>query len=189
LRYAKNGKCAKKTETKVLLNQIGVDGKNGANGTNGTNGSKGDTGSAGASSPTGFTARSVCGANGTTLCAIGVRGPGGGTIFYVDSTNELLGYDYLEVAPTDAVFASGAIGRWSTDVRQCGNGSVDASGDCSSGSTSVLVVLQRLLLLHAMMVVFLLLLVLPMQQVRLILMSTQLEEQIFLIGGCPHEMN
>ena len=136
LRYAKNGKCAKKTETKVLLNQIGVDGKNGANGTNGTNGSKGDTGSAGASSPTGFTARSVCGANGTTLCAIGVRGPGGGTIFYVDSTNELLGYDYLEVAPTDAVFASGAIGRWSTDVRQCGNGSVDASGDCSSGFTS-----------------------------------------------------
>ena len=82
-------------------------------------GAKGDTGAvgaAGASSPTGFTARSVCGPNGTTLCAVGVSGPGGGTIVYVDSTNEMPGYDYLEVAPADASTGVG----WSTTTLRCG---------------------------------------------------------------------
>ena len=141
LRYAKNGKCAK-TETKVVLNQTGVAGATGAKGDTGAAGAKGDTGAAGvkgdtgaagvkgdtgaagakgdtgadgASSPTGFTARSVCGSNGTTLCAVGVQGPGGGTIVYVDSTNDIPGYDYLEVAPTDA--SSGL--AWSTSITKC----------------------------------------------------------------------
>ena len=85
----------------------------GAKGDTGAAGAKGD---AGASSPTGFTERSVCGANGTTLCAVGVQGPGGGTIVYVDSTNEMPGYDYLEVAPTDA--STGVV--WSTTTAKCG---------------------------------------------------------------------
>jgi len=120
LRYAKNGKCAK-TETKVVLNQTGADGISGAKGdagTAGTNGTNGTNGAAGASSPTGFTARSVCGSNGTTLCAVGVPGPGGGTIVYVDSTNEMPGYDYLEVAPADA--STGVV--WSTTILRCGPG-------------------------------------------------------------------
>ena len=120
LRYAKNGKCVKKKETKVLLNQTGAPG---TNGTNGTNGAKGDTGPAGSSSPTGFTARSVCGSDGTTLCAVGVRGPGGGTIFYVDSTNEIPGYDYLEVAPE----RSPLVVTWSTSTAKCG---LNALVDC-----------------------------------------------------------
>ena len=130
LRYAKNGRCAK-TETKVVLNQTGADGISGAAGakgdtgaagakgdagTAGTNGTNGTNGAAGASSPTGFTARSVCGSNGTTLCAVGVQGPGGGTIVYVDSTNEMPGYDYLEAAPADA--STGVV--WSTTVEKCG---------------------------------------------------------------------
>ena len=133
LRYAKNGKCAK-TETKVVLNQTGADGISGAAGAAGAAGAKGDTGAAGAkgdagtagtngtngtygaSSPTGFTARSVCGSNGTTLCAVGVQGPGGGTIVYVDSTNEMPMYDYLEVAPADA--SAGVV--WSTTIAKCG---------------------------------------------------------------------
>ena len=81
-------------------------------------GAAGAKGDAGASSPTGFTERSVCGANGTTLCAVGVQGPGGGTIVYVDSTNEMPGYDYLEVAPTDA--STGVV--WSTTTAKCGTG-------------------------------------------------------------------
>ena len=113
LRYAKNGKCAK-TETKVVLNQTG------ANGVSGATGAKGDTG---ATSPTGFTARSVCGSNGTTLCAVGEQGPGGGTIVYVDSTNEVSGYDYLEAAPADA--STGV--AWSTSTAKCGS---SASSDC-----------------------------------------------------------
>jgi hypothetical protein len=121
LRYAKNGKCAK-TETKVVLNQTGAtgtkgdSGTNGTNGTNGADGTAGTNGAAGASSPTGFTARSVCGSNGTTLCAVGVQGPGGGTIVYVDSTNEMPMYDYLEVAPADA--SAGVV--WSTTTAKCG---------------------------------------------------------------------
>jgi hypothetical protein len=115
LRYAKNGKCATTTETKVLLNQSGTDGAAGAKGDTGAAGAKGDTGVAGALSPTGFTARSVCGPNGTTLCAVGVQGPGGGTIVYVDSTNEMPMYDYLEVAPGDA--SSGL--AWSTSIAKC----------------------------------------------------------------------
>jgi hypothetical protein len=124
LRYAKNGKCVTKSETKVLLNQTGSDGTTGvagAKGDPGATGPKGDTGAAGTSSPTGFTARSVCGANGTTLCAVGVQGPGGGVIVYVDSTNEMPGYDYLEVAPADGVFAlSETTGVWATTTAKCG---------------------------------------------------------------------
>jgi hypothetical protein len=58
----------------------------------------------------------VCGSNGTTLCAVGVQGPGGGISVYVDSTNETPEYDYLEVAPTDA---SAGVG-WSTTTAKCG---------------------------------------------------------------------
>ncbi len=125
LRYAKNKKCAK-TETKVVLNQTanvvgapgarGVDGTNGTNGAVGAVGAKGDVGPAGTASPTGFTTRSVCGANGTTLCAVGKQGPGGGTVFYVDTDNEIAGYDYLEVAPTDASISI----PWSTGTSECG---------------------------------------------------------------------
>jgi hypothetical protein len=106
----------------------GAAGTNGTNGTDGTAGAKGDTGAAGASSPTGFTARSVCGSNGTTLCAVGVQGPGGGVIVYVDSTNEMPTYDYLEVAPEDASTGSGV--AWSTNTTKCGSG---ASSACDVG--------------------------------------------------------
>jgi len=117
LRYAKNGQCVTKTETKVVLNQTGA------------KGAKGAKGAAGASSPTGFTARSVCGSNGTTLCAVGVQGPGGGVIVYVDSTNEMPGYDYLEVAPE---FASTGV-AWSTTTAHCGTA---ATTDCQTAFLS-----------------------------------------------------
>ena len=140
MRYISKGSC-KKTETSLSWNQMGPTGLSGSAGTNGTAGAKGDngaagakgdtgakgdngaagakgdTGAAGASSPTGFKPRSVCGADGTTLCAVGVQGPGGGTIVYADTTtNELIGYDYLEVAPTDA---SPSV-AWSTSATVCG---------------------------------------------------------------------
>ena len=155
LRYAKSGTCVK-SETKVVLNQTGSDGKTGdtgdtgdtgakgdtgaagakgatgatgAKGDTGDTGAKGDTGAAGTSSPTGFTARSVCGSDGTTLCAVGVQGPGGGTIVYVDSTNEIAGYDYLEVAPTNASLPL----FWSAFTTTCGP---DASALCDNSYLS-----------------------------------------------------
>jgi hypothetical protein len=142
MRYIAKGSC-KKTEILLLWNQMGPSGLPGSSGTagakgdTGTAGAKGDTGAAGpqglqgtpgsngaasASSATGFTARSVCGSNGTTLCAVGVQGPGGGTVFYVDTSNEMVDYDYLEAAPTDGLFLDGGsrVGVWATDDPVCG---------------------------------------------------------------------
>lgn len=115
MRYITRGTCMK-TETSLKWNQMGPQGLPGGTGPTGAAGERGNTGPAGASSPTGFTARSVCGANGTTLCAVGEQGPGGGIIVYVDSTNEMPAYDYLEVAPTDA--STGV--AWSTTTLSCG---------------------------------------------------------------------
>jgi hypothetical protein len=186
LRYAKNGKCKKKTETKVMLNQSvvsesfnsgtngatgtkgdmgptgatgpsgtngtngtngangadgadgtngtngangadGADGTNGTNGangadgadgTNGTNGANGADGADGTNGANGssFSSRSVCGPDGTTLCAIGLQGPGGGTVFYVDTEGRYSEFDYLEYAPADA---SSDV-PWSTAALTCG---------------------------------------------------------------------
>jgi hypothetical protein len=111
LRYAKNGKCTK-TETKVLLNQTGADGvagATGATGAKGETGAKGTDGAPGADGVNGvngaagssFSARSVCGLDGATLCEVGVQGPGGGIVFFVDTEGKYGDFDYLEVAPDD----------------------------------------------------------------------------------------
>ena len=151
LRYAMNGKCTK-TETKVVLNQTSADGMSGAAGAKGDTGAagaKGDTGAAGtagADGPSGaagtngtnatagasfslvFTALSVCGSNGTTLCAVGEQGPGGGKIFFVDTGAKYGDFDYLEVAPADS---SGA--AWSTSTANCG---LVANRDCQANFVS-----------------------------------------------------
>jgi len=110
----------------------GDTGAKGDAGVAGTNGAKGDTGAAGANGVTGtngtngtngigsFVPRSVCGSNGTTLCAVGLQGPGGGWIFYVDTEGKYSDFDYLEAAPTDGLFASSATGVWSTTTLKCG---------------------------------------------------------------------
>jgi hypothetical protein len=138
LRYAKNGKCVT-TETKVLLNQPGDTGAAGAKGDTGAAGAKGDTGAAGAkgdigaTGPTGatgpaasFTVQQVCGANGTTLCALGTQGPGGGTVIFIDTDGKFAEFDYLEVAPTDATLSEIV---WSTNTPKCG---ATQSTSCSS---------------------------------------------------------
>lgn len=133
MRYIAKGSC-KKTETLLSWNQMGPQGTPGSTGAAGTKGETGATGpqglpgtpgsngAASASSATGFTARSVCGSNGTTLCAVGAQGPGGGTVFYVDTSNEMVDYDYLEAAPTDGLFHDGGsrVGVWATDDPVCG---------------------------------------------------------------------
>jgi hypothetical protein len=134
LRYAKSGKCAK-TETKVVLNQTGANGISGAaggKGDAGAAGAKGDTGAAGTKGDAGvnatlaITQQSVCdGSDADTtaneVCKIGMTGPGGGIIFFVDYNNENATYDYLEAAPTDGVFASSATtGVWATTTAKCG---------------------------------------------------------------------
>ena len=124
LRYAKNGKCAK-TETKVVLNQTGAngisgaagakgaagaDGAAGAKGDTGATGAKGAAGADGAKGDTGTTGTSgaltnsqiknICGVNGTTACAVGQQGPGGGVVFMTPSTLGNMTGLFYEAAPS-----------------------------------------------------------------------------------------
>ena len=113
----------------------GTAGAKGDTGAAGTNGAKGDTGAAGTNGTNGtngvdatlaITQQSVCdgsdaGTVADEVCKIGMTGPGGGIIFFVDYNDEYATYDYLEAAPTDAVYASSATsGMWATSVAQCG---------------------------------------------------------------------
>jgi hypothetical protein len=41
----------------------------------------------------------TCGQNGKTLCTLGARGPGKGTIFFIDYHNQYASFNFLEVAP------------------------------------------------------------------------------------------
>ena len=143
LRYAKNGKCVTKTETKVSLNQtvdvlgapgavgakgdagavgakgdagaVGAKGDAGAKGTDGTAGTKGD---AGANATFAITQLSVCDGSdadavANELCKIGMTGPGGGLIFFVDFNDQYTGFNYLEAASQSC---EGASKTWSSDT-------------------------------------------------------------------------
>ncbi len=47
----------------------------------------------------GFKQLSLCGPTGKSLCKVGVMGPGGGTIFFVDYNDIYSTFNYLEAAP------------------------------------------------------------------------------------------
>ena len=98
LRYAKNGKCVTKTETKVTLNQTGAAGTKGDTGAAGTNGTNGTN------ATVAITQQSVCDGSdadviANEVCKIGMTGPGGGVIFFVDYNDQYVGLNYLEAAP------------------------------------------------------------------------------------------
>ena len=107
MRYVlKRGKQnCKKFEVRLMWNQAGATGAtgpagaNGINGINGINGATGSAGATGASDSGAITQLSVCGAGGTELCKIGMTGPGGGHIFFVDYNDQYAGFNYLEAAP------------------------------------------------------------------------------------------
>ena len=86
MRYLrKTGKqTCEKSEVKLIWNKSGV---------------AGATGATGASGSGAITQQSICGAGGTSLCKIGVQGPGGGLIFFVDYNDQYAGFNYLEAAP------------------------------------------------------------------------------------------
>ena len=139
MRHSKTNKCAV-GETRVAIGQTGDRGQQGdtgpagAKGDTGPAGTKGDTGPAGTKGDTGpagsnaisITPQSVCDGSDTNttadeVCKIGMTGPGGGLIFFVDYNNEFETYDYLEAAPADALFPTGEGGGvWATAVLQCG---------------------------------------------------------------------
>lgn len=99
----------------------GATGAKGADGTNGVAGTKGDAGTNGSNGTNGtassfFTPLEVCGIWAIELCAFGSQGPGGGTVFFLDTEGKYSDFDYLEVAPTDA--STGVV--WSTTTPHCG---------------------------------------------------------------------
>ena len=102
----------------------GPGGASGGRGPAGSDGANGATGATGPQGPTGATgATGAAGANGTNAtiaitelfecdgpdlgtvadekCKIGMTGPGGGLIFFVDYNDQYAGFNYLEAAPTD----------------------------------------------------------------------------------------
>jgi hypothetical protein len=68
-------------------------------GTAGPQGETGVAGPAGADATVAITQQSICGAGGTSLCKIGMTGPGGGPVFFVDYNDQYADFNYLEAAP------------------------------------------------------------------------------------------
>jgi hypothetical protein len=118
MNYSKDSKC-KSHQFKVVLNQKGVAGAKGDTGAAGAAGAKGDTGAAGATGAKGDTGadgaagtngtngattnsqvKNICGANGTTACAVGLQGPGGGIVFMTPSTLGNTSGLFFEAAPS-----------------------------------------------------------------------------------------
>ena len=116
----------------------GADGTAGAKGDAGTKGDTGTAGSNGTNATLAITQQSVCdgtddGAVADEVCKVGMNGPGGGLIFFVDYNNEYATYDYLEAAPADATYASSATtGVWATTAAKCGP--APRTTDCQAGS-------------------------------------------------------
>lgn len=122
LRYSKSGKC-NANESPVVVNQTGPAGTKGATGDTGATGAKGDTGATGATGATGpagpagsggggITGLSVCdgpdaGTVADELCKIGMTGPGGGPVFFIDDQDQFASFcatgdcNYLEASPAD----------------------------------------------------------------------------------------
>jgi hypothetical protein len=97
-----------------LTGATGVAGPSGPQGPGGS-GPAGPQGPAGAAGSSGIaiTQLSICGASGTSLCKVGVQGPGGGTIFFVDYNDIYPTFNYLEAAP---VSCEGSSKSWSSST-------------------------------------------------------------------------
>ena len=141
LRYAKSGQCVKKTETKVVLNQTGAKGATGATGAKGATGA---TGAKGADATVAITQQSVCdgsdvGVIADELCKIGMTGPGGGHIFFVDYNDQYPVFDYLEAAPVECESST----SWSSDtlaVLAARGWAAQAVGQGQANTTAILAV-------------------------------------------------
>jgi hypothetical protein len=84
--------------TKGDTGAAGTKGDTGTAGTKGDTGTKGDSGTSGAN--TNSQIKNICGDNGTTACAIGLKGPGGGIVFATPSTSKNTTGLFYEAAPS-----------------------------------------------------------------------------------------
>jgi len=149
LRYAKNGRC-ETTETKVELNQTGPAGARGpqgvagARGAEGAKGADGTNGTNGTNATVAITQQAVCdgtdaGTVADELCKIGMTGPGGGHVFFVDYNDQYPGFDYLEAAPVECESST----TWSSDtlaVPAASGWAANAVGQGQANTTAILAV-------------------------------------------------
>jgi hypothetical protein len=113
-------------------------------------GPQGDTGSSGAL--TNSQIKNICGVNGTTTCAVGQRGPGGGVVFMTPSTRGNTTGLFFEAAPSTWSSPSGdPVSGWCNDTgtllgvaSPAGTGAMDGAnktavmlGVCTSGAANL----------------------------------------------------
>ena len=141
------------TTTKTLFGPKNLDGSwpagvsmVGPAGATGVAGPAGATGPAGAAGSSGIaiTQLSICGTSGTSLCKVGEKGPGGGTIFFVDYNDLYAGFNYLEAAPkscesqtawsSDATHSLLSVNGWA--ARAVGSGQTNTTAMLKIGATS-----------------------------------------------------
>ena len=136
--------------TDVLIDVIGYYelASAGPAGENGEPGPAGPQGEPGASGSGAITEQLVCdGSDADTtadeLCKIGMTGPGGGHIFFVDYNDQYAGFNYLEAAPiscqgklawsSDRTHSLLAVNGWAT--RAVGSGQANTTAMMANGAT------------------------------------------------------
>jgi len=111
----KGNRCNRATENSLVINKQGPQGPAGATGATGA------TGAGGAK----ITELSVCdgpdsGTVANELCKVGMTGPGGGPVFFIDYHDQYASFcadtncNYLEASPADVDEVNGRIGFYST---------------------------------------------------------------------------
>jgi hypothetical protein len=154
MNYSKSGVC-KSHQTKLVLNKAGTAGVKGDTGTAGTAGAKGADGVAGAAGAKGDTGtagtngantnsqiKNICGDNGTTACAIGLKGPGGGIVFITPSTLGNTSGLFYEAAPSTWSSTSGdPTSVWCNNSNLLGAASALGTTGAMDGATKTAVML------------------------------------------------
>ena len=139
--YPGKSTCPKGNKKLVL-------GAKGSKGTKGSAGPIGLTGAPGINATTAITELSVCDGtdDGTVAdekCKIGMTGPGGGLIFFVDYNDQYAGFNYLEAAPksceatkpwsSDTSHSLIAVNGWA--ARAVGSGQANTTAMLANGPT------------------------------------------------------
>jgi hypothetical protein len=124
-------------------------GLTGATGPQGPGGGSGPAGPAGSNATIAITELLLCdGPDAGTVadekCKIGMTGPGGGTIFFVDNNDQYPGFNYLEAAPklceaqkawsSDTTHSLLAVNGWA--ARAVGSGQTNTTAMLATGATS-----------------------------------------------------
>lgn len=145
----------------IMVGATGATGLTGLTGAQGPGGASGGSGPAGPAGPAGaagaagtnatiaITELSVCdgpdvGTVADEKCKIGMTGPGGGIIFFVDYIDQYVGFNYLEAAPasceairawsSDTLHSLDAVNSWA--ARAVGSGQANTTAMLANGATS-----------------------------------------------------